>query len=121
RRDEEELAPRSELAVALEQARRQRFGPLVDAHRDTTVTPTVPPAPITWLMPTAAPSTCRAPPRPRSCVTSSCIIPRPDAPNGSPFDWRPPDTLTGIEPPSAVAPERSSFASSPGGHRPSSR
>ena len=44
----------------------------------------------------------------------------PVAPIGCPFDSRPPLGLTGIRPPSRVAPEASSAGPSPSPHRPSS-
>ena len=48
--------------------------------------------------------TWRSPACPRSCVTSSKICSAPVAPTGCPREISPPETLTGIRPPSEVWP-----------------
>src|SRR5581483_8472424 len=69
---------------------------------------------------TCAPSTWRAPQRPRSWSTSSTSWAQPVAPMGWPLASSPPLGLTGIRPPRAVSPDARSFGPSPGPHRPSS-
>ena len=56
------------------------------------------PRPMTWAMPTLAPSIWRSPASPRSCVVISNTPAAPVMPIGWPFDSRPPDTLTGMVP-----------------------
>src|SRR5690606_37767227 len=59
--------------------------------------------PMFEVRPMRAPSTCREPASPRSCVTISLTCPRPVAPSGWPLAMRPPLGFTGIRPPARVS------------------
>jgi hypothetical protein len=79
-------------------------------------TPHAEPSPITWARPTFAPSIWRGPPSSRRCWQISQTLAMPVAEMGCPFDCRPPDTFTGVDPSRHVAPERKKSAAPPSSH-----
>src|SRR5690606_32440757 len=85
----------------------------------SSVITTAPPRPRLCCSASEAPSTCRAPARPRSCQLSSVTWAMPVAPSGCPLEIRPPDGLTTHCPPYVVAPDSASLPPCPGSHIPS--
>src|SRR5262249_52437427 len=81
---------------------------------------TAPGPPSVCASPRRAPSPCRSPGRPSTWSPISAIILTPVAPTGWPHDCRPPERLTGMSPPNAVAPLSSRAPPSPRPQRPRS-
>ena len=76
------------------------------SSRSRTWTTAAPPEPPTlWVSPTAGASSPRSPARPVSWSKASTTWPAPVAPMGWPFDFSPPEVLTGSSPSGSVAPD----------------